>query len=65
MAAFRKIAEGDLTQRLPLESQDEIGELRQSANLMTDRLGTMMNDITSCSKDLGKPPSNCRKRPAS
>ncbi len=54
VAAFRKIAEGDLTQRLPLESQDEIGELRQSANLMTDRLGSMMNDITSCSKDLGR-----------
>ncbi len=54
VAAFRKIAEGDLTQRLPLESQDEIGELRQSANIMTDRLGTMMNDITSCSKDLGR-----------
>jgi methyl-accepting chemotaxis protein len=54
VAAFRKIAEGDLTQRLPLESQDEIGELRQSANLMTDRLGTMMNAITSCSNDLGQ-----------
>ena len=54
VAAFRKIAEGDLTQRLTLESQDEIGELRQSANLMTDRLGTMMNDITSCSKNLGQ-----------
>jgi methyl-accepting chemotaxis protein len=53
VAAFRKIAEGDLTQRLPLESRDEVGELRQSANLMTDRLGSMMNDITSCSKDLG------------
>jgi methyl-accepting chemotaxis protein len=53
VAAFRKIAAGDLTARLPLESQDEIGELRQSANLMTDRLGTMMNDIASCSQDLG------------
>ena len=54
VAAFRKIAEGDLTQRLPLESQDEIGELRQSANMMTERLGTMMHDITACSKDLGQ-----------
>ncbi len=54
VAAFRKIAEGDLTARLPLESQDEIGELRQSANLMTDRLGAMMNNITTCSKDLGR-----------
>ena len=54
VAAFRKIAEGDLTQRLPLESEDEIGELRQSANLMTDRLGAMMHDIASCSKDLGQ-----------
>ncbi len=54
VAAFRKIAEGDLTARLPLESQDEIGDLRQSANLMTDRLGAMMNNITTCSKDLGR-----------
>ncbi len=54
VAAFRKIAEGDLTERLPLQSQDEIGELRQSANIMTDRLGAMMHDITSCSKDLGQ-----------
>ncbi len=53
VAAFSKIAAGDLTRRLPLESQDEIGELRQSANLMTDRLGAMMNSITECSKDLG------------
>jgi len=54
VAVFRKIAEGDLTARLPLESQDEIGELRQSANMMTNRLGAMMNDITTCSKDLGR-----------
>ena len=26
----------------------------ESANMMTDRLGAMMNDITSCSKDLGR-----------
>jgi len=54
VAIFRKIAEGDLTQRLAVESKDEIGELRQSANMMTDRLGAMMNGITSCSNDLGR-----------
>jgi methyl-accepting chemotaxis protein len=54
VSAFREIAAGDLSQRLPVTTQDEIGELRESANKMTDRLGAMMNDIASCSNDLGQ-----------
>jgi methyl-accepting chemotaxis protein len=54
VAAFREIAAGDLSQRLPAGRHDEIGELCASANKMTDRLGAMMHDIASCSHDLGQ-----------
>jgi methyl-accepting chemotaxis protein len=58
VAAFRRIAAGDLTQRLPLGSADEIGELRQSANSMTERLRDMMSAVTACSQDLGQAAGN-------
>jgi methyl-accepting chemotaxis protein len=54
VAAIRKIAQGDLTQRLTVTSHDEIGELRESANVMTDRLSEMLHGVSDCSKDLGQ-----------
>lgn len=53
VAAFQKIAAGDLTQQLSVESGDEVGELRRSANTMTQRLREMMTGISACSQDLG------------
>jgi methyl-accepting chemotaxis protein len=52
--AFGKIAKGDLAHRLSVDSHDEIGELRRSANTMTERLRDMILGISSCSRDLGR-----------
>ncbi len=45
VAVFLSMAEGDLTQRLEVTSQDEIGRLSESFNSFRDKLSTMLQNI--------------------
>ncbi len=49
VALAKRIAEGDLTQRLEIKSRDETGELASSLNEMSDRLSKVMNQIQTSS----------------
>jgi len=48
----RKIADGDLTVRSDIDSQDEIGELSKSFNKLSEKLGTMITKIVASSKQV-------------
>ena len=49
---FAAIAQGDLSQQLEIDQQDEVGRLAQSANHMTQRLRNMMGDIRESSSQV-------------
>ncbi len=46
--------EGDLTQRIPVESNDDLGRLASSFNLVLSNLQQMIGSIQSLSRDLGQ-----------
>jgi methyl-accepting chemotaxis protein len=46
VAAFEKFAEGDLTNELPVQSQDEIGQLRTAINALVKTLRGMVERLT-------------------
>jgi len=50
----KKLAAGDYIKRIPIESNDEIGELTQSFNYMATQLGNTMETITSEKNKLEK-----------
>ncbi len=50
----KKLAEGDVIRRIPIESKDEIGELTQSFNYMAMQLGNTMETIISEKNKLEK-----------
>ncbi|MDF2614099.1 MAG: cell wall metabolism sensor histidine kinase WalK [Clostridia bacterium] len=50
----KKLAAGDYIKRIPIESNDEIGELTQSFNYMATQLGKTMEAITSEKNKLEK-----------
>lgn len=50
----KKLAAGDYIKRIPIESNDEIGELTQSFNYMATQLGNTMEAITSEKNKLEK-----------
>ncbi|WP_069999248.1 ATP-binding protein [Cellulosilyticum sp. I15G10I2] len=50
----KKLAAGDLIKRIPIESNDEIGELTQSFNYMATQLGNTMEAIISEKNKLEK-----------
>ena len=43
--ATEKISKGDLTVRVETNSRDQIGQLAQSVNTMTENMGVMMQEI--------------------
>jgi methyl-accepting chemotaxis protein len=45
--ATEKISKGDLTVRVETKSRDQIGQLAQSVNTMTEHMGAMMQEIIS------------------
>jgi len=45
--ATEKISNGDLTVRVETKSRDQIGQLAQSVNTMTEHMGAMMQEIIS------------------
>lgn len=51
-AAAARISEGDLTQRATVRTQDEIGRLGTSFNLMADSLRTLLTEISELSMQL-------------
>ncbi len=53
-ANAKKLAAGDLIKRMPIESNDEIGELTQSFNYMAIKLGHTMEAIISEKNKLEK-----------
>ncbi|WP_097027974.1 methyl-accepting chemotaxis protein [Clostridium peptidivorans] len=49
----KAIADGDLTQKVEVKTNDEIGDLAQIFNKMSDDLRTMIDKITDTSSNLG------------
>jgi methyl-accepting chemotaxis protein len=49
---LQKVAEGDLTQRIEVDSKDELGQLGQVVNGMTESLSAMIEEISANSKTL-------------
>jgi len=47
LASFHKMAEGDLTQKVAINSRDEIAELAETFNLMSSKLHEMVNNIAA------------------
>ena len=47
-----KIAAGDLTERLPINSHDEMGQLGEDLNLMADSLASITKQITAASHSM-------------
>ncbi|GAB1257434.1 hypothetical protein NBRC116494_19360 [Aurantivibrio plasticivorans] len=56
VVALKDIAqgEGDLTQRLEVKSQDEVGELAQWFNTFIDRVHKIIKDFASTAEDLNR-----------
>ncbi len=46
------IAAGDLTRRVPVGSQDEVGIFARSFNLMVEKLGTTLSDLADVNRNL-------------
>ena len=53
VAAFQTFAGGDLTRTLKVHSNDEVGELRTSANVLIEKLRDMMGKVNHCAAELG------------
>ncbi|WP_269530986.1 methyl-accepting chemotaxis protein [Chitinimonas sp. BJYL2] len=47
MAQLRRLAQGDMTQLVMVDSRDEFGELGRSTNELTERLRSMLVDIAN------------------
>lgn len=54
MRVIQRIAEGDLTQEIRLTSQDEIGQLAQSVNMMRIKMGETVGQSVAMSQDLSE-----------
>ncbi|MGH8562157.1 MAG: HAMP domain-containing protein, partial [Nevskiales bacterium] len=52
VAVSRRIAGGDMTQRIQVSSRDEIGQLAESFNLMTDRVEKWTTEMTAANEAL-------------
>ncbi len=50
--ATKAIAGGDLRERLQLNRQDELGDLADSVNLMTDDLASLLSQVTATSNEV-------------
>ncbi len=48
-----QVSEGDLTQSIDIDQEDEVGMLARAMNNMTSNLNTMMTDIDTGAKNLG------------
>ncbi|GAB3249736.1 methyl-accepting chemotaxis protein [Chitinimonas naiadis] len=47
VAQLKRLANGDMTQRVAVQSHDEFGDLARSTNELTDRLRVMLVDISN------------------
>jgi len=52
MVAARRLAEGDLYSRVPIEDEDEVGQLAHSFNSMADALDTRMGQLSRLHQSL-------------
>ena len=50
--ATRKVANGDFSVNVPIDSQDEVGDLAQSFNKMTKKLSNLVEEINQSRNDL-------------
>jgi methyl-accepting chemotaxis protein len=53
VAALKTFAAGDLSRTLDVHTNDEVGELRTSANMLIDKLRDMMGKVNHCAAELG------------
>ncbi len=53
VAALKVFASGDLTRTLEVRTNDEIGELRTSANVLIEKLRDMLGKVNHCAAELG------------
>ena len=53
VAAFEGFARGDLTRQLPVESADEVGQLRLAVNTLIEKLRGMIQNVNRCAEELG------------
>ena len=61
--AFQVMAEGDLSRRLPEGSHDEVGQFRNSANLLLDKLRDMIGRLSRSAAQLGTASASSPARP--
>lgn len=52
LAGVKQMAEGDFTEKIEIKSNDELGELAESFNVMTEKLSALISDIKSVSKEV-------------
>lgn len=52
VAAFQGFAAGDLTRQLPVQTADEVGQLRQAVNATIERLRAMVQSMNGCAEEL-------------
>ncbi|MBJ6750931.1 methyl-accepting chemotaxis protein [Geomonas anaerohicana] len=45
--------EGDLTRRLPVQAQDEVGKLSEAFNLFIEKIQVIMQEVVAQSRDVG------------
>jgi methyl-accepting chemotaxis protein len=54
LRALQRGSEGDLSSRVGIDSQDELGKLGEDFNSMLDKLSVMVGKVTSSTGELGK-----------
>ena len=52
VAVLKNVAKGDLTQRMEIKSQDEIGQMATSLNEMSDSLSQVVADVTKAADNV-------------
>ncbi|KAJ2760519.1 hypothetical protein IWQ56_005467, partial [Coemansia nantahalensis] len=51
-AVTKAVAHGDLTQKIGVDAQGEMGELKQTINTMVDQLNTFASEVSRVAKDV-------------
>jgi methyl-accepting chemotaxis protein len=52
LAGVKKMAEGDLSETIEIDSKDELGELAENFNSMIEKLGGLISNVKSASREV-------------